>query len=134
MALNMTMEMDCLAWAIVLGLGHILIAGNARSKELGIQWNMGARDGKTQDLSNLTARLLRAQSNFFETFPLFASAVLLVSVSQSFSAYSYWGSLIYLIARMIYFPLYASGVPVIRSLVWLIAMAGLLLVLIPTLI
>ena len=130
----MMFELHCLAWAIILGLAHIFIAGNARTKELGFKWNIGARDEKTQDLSLLTGRLLRAQSNFFETFPLFASAVLLVAVSQSFSSYSYWGSLIYLIARIIYFPLYAFGIPVIRTITWLCSIVGLLLVLGPLLV
>lgn len=131
---NMTLELYCLAWAIVLGLAHILIAGNARTKELGFKWNLGARDEKTQDLNPLTGRLLRAQSNFLETFPLFASAVLIVAVSHSYSMYSYWGSLIYLIARIIYLPLYALGIPVIRTIIWLLSIIGLLAVLIPTII
>ena len=130
----MAFELHCLAWAIILGLAHILIAGNARTKELGIKWNMGARDGKTQNLNPLTERLLRAQSNFFETFPLFASAVLIVAVSHTYSTYSYWGSLIYLIARIIYLPIYALGIPVVRTIIWLFSIAGLLLVLIPSLI
>lgn len=131
MTLNMTFELHCLAWAIVLGLAHILIAGNARTKELGFKWNMGARDEKTQDLNPLTGRLLRAQSNFFETFPLFASAVLMVAVSHSYSVYSYWGCLIYLTARIIYLPIYALGIPVIRTIIWLFSIIGLLLVLVP---
>ncbi len=132
MAIDMTLELHCLAWAIILGLAHIVIAGNARTKELGVKWNMGARDEKTQDLSPMTERLLRAQSNFFETFPLFASAVLLVAISHTLSVYSYWGSLIYLIARIIYLPIYALGIPVIRTIIWLFSIVGLLLVLVPS--
>ncbi|MES1988254.1 MAG: MAPEG family protein, partial [Pseudomonadota bacterium] len=90
-------------------------------------------DDHKPPLSPFTDRLFRAQSNFFETFPQFASAVLIVMVSQSASVYSYWGALIYLIARVIYFPLYAFGVPVIRTLVWLLSIIGLLLVLMPPL-
>ena len=130
----MTLELYCLAWAVVLGLAHIFIAGNARTVELGAKWNMGARDEKTQDLKPLTGRLLRAQSNFFETFPLFASAVLIVAVSHTYSAYSYWGCIIYLVARIIYLPIYAFGIPVIRTIIWLISIVGLLLVLVPPII
>ena len=130
----MTLELYCLAWAAVLGLAHIFIAGNARTVELGAKWNMGARDEKTQDLKPLTGRLLRAQSNFFETFPLFASAVLIVAVSHAYSAYSYWGCIIYLVARIIYLPIYAFGIPVIRTIIWLISIVGLLLVILPAII
>ena len=132
MVIDMSIELQCLAWASILGLAHILIAGNARSKELGIKWNLGARDEKVKDLSPVTQRLIRAQTNFFETFPLFASAVLIVAVSHSYSVYSYWGSLIYLLARIIYLPLYAFGVPVVRTIVWLFSIVGLLLILTPS--
>lgn len=130
----MTFELYCLAWASILGFAHIIIAGNARTIELGAKWNMGARDEKVKDLKPLTERLLRAQSNYFETFPLFASAVLIVAVSNTYSVYSYWGSLIYLSARIIYFPLYAFGIPVVRTIVWLISILGLLMVLVTSLI
>ena len=129
----MSLELHCLVWSILLGLAHIIIAGNARTKELGVKWNMGARDEKTQHLNPLTERLLRAQSNFFETFPLFASAVLIVAVSHTYSVYSYWGCLIYLIARIIYLPIYALAIPIVRTVIWLFSVLGLLLVLIPSL-
>ena len=127
----MTFELNCLAWAIILGLAHILFAGNARTMELGVKWNTGARDEKVKALSPITGRLLRAQANFFETFPLFASAVLIVAVSNNYSSYSHYGCMIYLAARILYFPLYAFGIPVVRTIVWLLSVIGLLLVLIP---
>jgi len=129
----MTFELTCLGWAVILGLVHIIVAGNVRTKEFGTKWNLSARDGKTPTLSPLAERLFRAQSNFFETFPLFASAVLMVAVTQNYTAYSHWGALMYLIARVIYFPLYAFGVPVVRTIVWVMSMIGLLLVLVPLL-
>jgi uncharacterized MAPEG superfamily protein len=129
--LEMSMELLCLAWSVILGLVHILVAGNARTLELGAKWNMGPRDGDSGNLSPLTGRLLRAQSNFFETFPLFAASILIAVSSDSLSSYSYWGAILYLAARIIYFPLYAFGIPVIRSIVWLVSIGGLLMVLLP---
>ena len=129
----MVMEMICLAWAVILGLVHILVAGHARTLELGAKWNIGPRDGDPAPLSPMTGRLLRAQSNFFETFPLFAAAVLMAVVSNNLSIYSHWGALLYLGARVIYFPLYAFGIPIIRSIVWLISILGLFMVLLPLL-
>ncbi|WP_162435886.1 MAPEG family protein [Pseudoxanthomonas koreensis] len=43
------------------------------------------------------------------------------------------GVQLYLWARLVYVPLYLSGVPYVRSLVWAVAMAGLALVLWPLL-
>ena len=127
----MSVELICLAWSVILGLVHILVAGNARTIELGAKWTMGPRDGEVAPLSPLTGRLLRAQSNFFETFPLFVAAVLMAVVTNNLNASSHWGAIIYLAARVIYFPLYAFGVPVIRSIVWIVSIVGLLMVLLP---
>lgn len=129
----MNLELFCLAWAVILGLIHIMLAGHVRTKELGLSWNMSARDGELPQLSVLAGRLARAQANFFETFPLFATVILIAAVTQTFSVYSHWGALIYLLARIIYLPIYAFGIPKIRTVVWLISMLGLLLVLIPLL-
>ena len=129
----MAIELTCLAWAVILGLLHIFIAANLRTKELGIEWNMSPRDGEDKTTSVLVERLYRAQANFFETFPLFAAAVLLVAVTQNYTVYSQLGAIVYLVARVIYFPLYALGIPVARSLVWITSIVGLLLVLAPLL-
>lgn len=127
----MAIELTCLAWTVLLGLAHILIAGQARTKELGSKWNAGARDGVQPNLSKITNRLLRAQANFFETFPLFAAVILITATTQLYSVYSHWGAMLYVAARVIYLPLYAFGIPYIRSMVWMISLVGILMVLLP---
>lgn len=127
----MPIELSCLAWSAILGLVHILVAGNARTVELGAKWNMGPRDGDAAPLSPSTGRLLRAQANFFETFPLFVTSVLIVVITNSFSIYSEWGAILYLAARVIYLPLYAFGIPVVRSIIWFVSLIGLLMMLLP---
>lgn len=61
----MNLELFCLAWAVILGLVHIILAGHVRTKELGLTWNVSARDGELPKLSVLAGRLARAQANFF---------------------------------------------------------------------
>lgn len=127
----MGIEIICLVWSVVLGLAHILIAGQSRTKELGTKWNTSARDGEQPLLSIMTNRLFRAQANFFETFPLFAVLILVTAVTQLYSIYSQVGAMIYLIARVIYLPLYAFGIPYFRTVVWLISLLGIILILFP---
>ena len=95
--------------------------------------NVGPRDGPQPPLNKTASRLQRAQDNLLETLPLFAAAVLTATVAQRTGTWSAWGAMLYLAARVIYLPLYAFGVPVLRSLVWLASMAGLLMVLVPLL-
>ena len=127
----MAVELTCLAWSVLLGLAHILIAGQARTNELGAKWNVGARDGVQPTLNRMTNRLFRAQANFFETFPLFAAVILITATSQLYSTFSHWGAILYLAARMIYLPLYAFGIPYLRSVAWIVSLIGILLVLCP---
>ena len=125
----MTTELTLLAWTIVLALVQIMLTANLRTAETGIQYNASARDGEAPPPRPVTARLQRAQANLFETLPLFIGAVLIAHVSGSEGDLTLWGCWMYLVARIVYIPLYAAGIPYVRSLVWLVSLAGLVMVL-----
>jgi len=125
----MTTELTLLAWTLVLALVQIMLVANLRTAETGIQYNASARDGEAPPPRPVTARLQRAQANLFETLPLFAAAVLIAHVSGSESDLTLWGCWMYLLARIVYVPLYAAAIPYVRSLVWLVSLAGLVMVL-----
>jgi uncharacterized MAPEG superfamily protein len=131
----MTPELHWLAWSVVLGLVHILIAAGATSSQRpnGLQWSAGARDEPQPPPTGVAGRLTRARDNFLETFPLFAAAVLAAHLAGRNGAMTGWGTLIYFWARVVYVPLYAAGVPYLRSVVWGAAMVGLVMVLLPLL-
>lgn len=125
----MTTELTLLAWTLVLALVQIMLVANLRTAETGIQYNASARDGEAPPPRPVTARLQRAQANLFETLPLFIGAVLIAHVSGSEGDLTLWGCWMYLVARIVYIPLYAAGIPYVRSLVWLVSLAGLVMVL-----
>lgn len=125
----MTTELTLLAWTLVLALVQIMLVANLRTAETGIQYNASARDGEAPPPRPVTARLQCAQANLFETLPLFIGAVLIAHVSGSEGDLTLWGCWMYLIARIVYIPLYAAGIPYVRSLVWLVSLAGLVMVL-----
>lgn len=127
----MTIELRILLYAIVLGLVHILAAAMLATKQRGTKWNMSARDGKQSELTGLAGRMDRASKNFLETFPLVAAAILMVHATQSSSSVTALGSQMYLGARILYIPLYALGIPVVRTLVWAISMVGFVMLLAP---
>lgn len=121
----MPMELKMLAWTLVLAFVQILLFDVARTKQYGSKWNMGARDETMPPLSPVAERLRRAQDNLFETLPLFIGAVLIAQVSGRMTEMTALGSQIYFWARVVYVPLYAFGVPAVRSLVWLVSIVGL---------
>jgi uncharacterized MAPEG superfamily protein len=124
----MTTELTILGWTLVLAFVQILLFDFARTGQYGAKWNMGARDGEMPPLSAVAERLKRAQDNLFETLPLFIAAVLIAHVADRNSALTALGAQIYLAGRVVYVPLYAFGVPVLRSLVWIASTVGLALI------
>ncbi len=125
----MTSELRMLAFSIVLGFVHIILASHAKSRVYGYRWSAGARDQAMPPLAGVAGRLERALQNFGETFPLFAAAVLLAQVADRHNAFTVWGAQLYFWARVAYLPLYAFGVPLVRSLALNVAAAGVFLVL-----
>ncbi|WP_250453313.1 MAPEG family protein [Caballeronia sp. ATUFL_M2_KS44] len=127
----MTFELTMLAWTLVLALVQVFLPALVRNRETGIQYNAGPRDGPAPPPGKLAGRLMRAQANLFETLPVFAIAVLIVHATGRENALTHYGALTYFVARLIYVPLYAAGVPFVRSLVWLISIVGIVQMLVP---
>ncbi|MDB5457733.1 MAG: hypothetical protein JWP92_3318 [Caulobacter sp.] len=120
----MDLELKLLIAAIVLGLVHLVWASAAAQPQYGLKWNVGPRD-EPRPLTGMAGRLSRAFANYRETFPLFAAAVLVAVVGGKLGLLTAVGAGLYVAARAVYIPLYAFGVPVVRTLVWLISMIGL---------
>ncbi len=129
----MTTELTMAAWTLVLAFVQILLFDFARTGQYGMKWNTGPRDEDMPPLSPVAQRLQRAQNNLFETLPLFLGAVLIAQVAGKDDQWTRWGSEIYFWGRVLYVPLYAFGVRQIRSLVWLVSLAGLIMVALPLL-
>jgi uncharacterized MAPEG superfamily protein len=96
----------------------------------GYRWAASARDREVAPLTGVAGRLDRALRNFAETFPLFAALVLAAQAVGRHSGLTEFGAILYFIARLAYLPLYAFGVPLIRSLVWNVAALGMALLLV----
>jgi len=124
----MTTELTLLAWTLVLAVVQIFAFDIARTGH-GVKWNTGARDAAMPLLSPVAERLRRAQDNLYETLPLFIAAVLILHVAGISGALTVLGCQLYLFGRIAYLPLYAAGVPWLRSIVWLASFAGLAMLL-----
>ena len=124
----MSTEIVLLAATIVLGFAHIVVASHAASWQRGYRWTAGSRDYGVPPLTGIAGRLARASQNYLETFPFFAAAILAAHVAGREGALTLWGAHLYLWARLVYLPLYAFGVPLVRSLVWNVAAVGIFLI------
>src|SRR5678816_2801422 len=122
----MPIELKILALGALLLFVHIFTATRFKTAQWGRKWNVGARDEALTEPNPVTGRTMRAQANFQETFPIAIIALLGVVVAQRTSQWTAIGGWIWLGARVVYLPLYAVGVPVIRTVVWTISMVCLL--------
>ena len=122
----MPIELKMLAWSVALGLVHMLLGAALTTHQRGLRWNVGARDAVLPPLTGAAARVDRALRNFLETFPFFAAAVLAVTLLERGDAGTALGAQCYFWARLAYVPLYAAGVPYLRTGVWGVSLWGLL--------
>ncbi len=125
----MPIEITLLAWSVALLLVHIALQGQTATARKGIGWNAGPRDddGGSDRPGKLEGRAARALSNFLETYPAFVALALAVTVTNRAGGLAASGAVLWFVARIIYVPLYLFGVPYVRSLVWLVSIAGLLM-------
>ena len=114
-----------LALSVALLVFHIGLQGMLATKELGSAWNAGPRDDAREPAGKLAGRAARASANFRETYPAFVALALALAIAGDPAGWGLVGAWLWFIARLVYIPLYLAGVPYIRSLVWLVALAGL---------
>lgn len=129
----MEMEIRYLGAAVVLGVVQLLLTAALVTRQRGMAWNTGARDADPGPAQGMAGRAERVMRNFMETFPYFAAAVLAVVATGRTDAWTLLGVQLYLAARVAYVPMYLFGVRYLRSAVWAVSMAGLLMVLVPLL-
>lgn len=122
----MATELTMLAWSVLLGFVYIFATSTVVTRERGMKWNASARDGDAKPISPLAGRLQRAQGNFLETFPFFAAAAVAVVVAGRTNDTTALAAQAYFWARVAYLPLYAAGVPYVRSLVWAVSLLSIL--------
>ena len=95
------------AYGLLVMLTILLqVLGGAQQLSLG--YLLSSRD-EDRSMTGMTARLKRALDNSIVAMALFAPAVLILEMLD---------------ARIIYLPVYALGVPAIRTLAWLAGFAA----------
>jgi len=124
----MTIELALLAWSVVLGLVHAVATGQFGVAQLGLRYGLSPRD-EQRPVTGIGARVQRAFANYMQTFPFFAAAVLMAHVAGRHSWLTVAGAQLYFWARLVYVPLYAAGIPIVRTLAFLVATLGIVLIL-----
>ncbi|EAQ13088.1 putative MAPEG superfamily protein [Maritimibacter alkaliphilus HTCC2654] len=89
----------------------------------GVSRHMGGRDDLPEP-SPVTGRARRALANWQESLPVFIVLALLAVVLEADATL---GAAIFVLARVAYLPLYMVAIPGLRTLAWVVAVVGLLM-------
>jgi len=128
MAATLSIELVYLALSVALLLVHIAVQGALLTRQAGLRYNASPRD-EGRPIHGIAGRAGRALRNFNETFPAFAALVLAVQATGAQDAWTGLAAALYFWARLAYLPTYLAGIPVLRSLIWCAATAGIVILL-----
>lgn len=113
--------------SVALLFVHIGAQAITATSELGSAWNAGPRDEGVRPKGVVAGRAERALRNYLETYAAFAVLAAALVASGRVDGIGFVGAVVWLIARIVYIPLYLAGIPYWRSLAWLAAVIGLAL-------
>lgn len=75
----------------------------------------------------MVGRMERALRNMFEALPVFLPLALLAEIRGIEDGWALTGAAVFFFARLAYVPAYATGIPLLRSAVWTVGLAGLVM-------
>lgn len=122
-------ELHVLALAALLQAVQFVLYSITAQAQVGSKYALGPRDDE-RTLVGTAGRLKRAMNNHFEALTFFTIAVVVVVLGEKTSSVTAVCAHVYLIARILYVPAYASGATPWRSLIWFVGFGATVLMLI----
>ena len=120
-------ELICLELSIVIWIAHVLIQAGLGGGALGGPYLAGPRDQALQPKGVIYGRATRALGNYVENLgPFIAADLGLIAMHHEGG----WGATVWIVARIVYIPLYLVGVAYARTIVWVISIVGLIMMLV----
>jgi len=121
-------ELTLLAWSVILAIVHMLIAVHALVSTKGLMAAIGNREN-LPELPGWAGRAVRANRNMAENLALFAAVVLIAAVIGKNNSMTLLGAQLFFWGRIAYAVCYLGGLKWLRTLSWVVSIAGILLIL-----
>ena len=115
----MSTELQILGLYGLVVIITILAEVLAAQAQVGLPMLLAPRDDGLK-LTGVAGRLERAQLNSIVAMALFAPAILILAQKGISTSSTLLAAQAFLIARILYVPIYAMGLPWARTLVWLV--------------
>jgi uncharacterized MAPEG superfamily protein len=123
----MSSDLNLLVWAAALTLVQAVVAVLGATQQVGLPILAGNRE-TLPALTGWAGRSQRAHRNMLESFVLFAALVLVAQVAGKANAMTALGASLFFWARLAYAVIYVVGVPWVRTGIWGVSIAGLVLI------
>ncbi|MEQ8405564.1 MAG: MAPEG family protein [Oceanicaulis sp.] len=127
----MTLDASLLVLAVLIFIVQVMVQGLFSNLEHKPKELLGARDQLTD--GKLAARAKRANQNMIEALLMFAPLMLVAIMLDRTNEMTALGGWLFVAGRAAFAPLYWFGVPVVRTLAWVAALAGIVLILLQVL-
>ncbi len=124
----MTPDLTYLVWAVALTIVHLLVATVGASTQFAIPVLVGNREAAVEG-RGWVGRAQCAHRNMLESLALFAALVLVAHVSGRANDMTALGAAIFFYSRVAYALVYWFGIIWVRTLLFTVAIVGLLLIL-----
>ena len=123
----MTPDLQMLVWATALALVQMLVAVLGAMGQVGLTPLAGNREGLAE-MTGWPGRARRAHLNMLESLVIFAVVVLVAHVAGRANETTALGATLFFWGRVAFALVYLAGIPWLRTLVWLVSVAGILLI------
>jgi uncharacterized MAPEG superfamily protein len=120
-------ELTCLELSVVLWIVHVIIQAGVGNAALPSGYQLTSRDKPAAASGLMFGRATRALANYVESLTPFVALALALIVTQRAGGL---GATIWLLARIVYIPLYMFDVVYARTAAWAISIVGLVIMLV----
>jgi uncharacterized MAPEG superfamily protein len=123
----MSLDFQMLVWSIALAFIQMVVAVSGCILQVGLPKLAGNRDGLSP-MTGWVGRAQRAHLNMLENLVLFAPLVLIADITSRNNAVTGMGAQIFFWARLVYAVVYIIGIPWLRTTIWGISVAGMVMI------
>jgi len=120
-------ELTLLLWSVALTFAQAMLAVCGGIEQVGLPRLAGNRDNLPV-FAGWAGRAQRAHRNMLESLVLFACVVLIAVIAGRTDRITLLGAQLFFWARLAYAVIYLIGIPWLRTLVWGVAVAGIVMI------
>ncbi len=122
----MSIELWALLGSCLVMLLSIVAQAVYMDVKAGAAYGLSNRDGTPSGIGDLGGRLDRNVRNQIEGLVMFIPLVVISAAGGISNPWTQRAAVVYVITRLAYFLVYAAGVTILRSLIWIVGLVALL--------